>query len=146
MKNFFNLSSLFLFVLLIVSCNTDHSTTLEQEVVAVQQRTTNWCDGGATNPPAVYITGASFDPITGYCCVDFRFTSAYIGKSVKLSTTDYNFITMTGNPSNNNSYFFYANSGVTTYCFPEQGSHFLIEVLDGNGNPIACNDFENQCG
>lgn len=145
MKNLFYLSSLVVFTTIFMSCHVDQ-TNQETPAVVLEQRTTNWCDGGATNPPAVYITGAYFDPNTNLCCVEFRFTSAYIGKLVKLTTTDYNFVTMTGNPLDNHSYFFYADPGITTYCFPQQGSHFLIEILDGNGNPIACNDFENQCG
>lgn len=42
-------------------------------------------------------------------------------------------------------YFFNSGNGLIEYCFPQQGSHFLIEILDGNGLPFGCNDFENQC-
>jgi hypothetical protein len=146
MKNSFVYSLSLVVSVLVLSCQKEQQPQPFTEVT-IELRSTNWCDGGGTNPPAVYIADPQpyVDPLTGHCCVTFRFQSAFTGKTVKLTTTDYNFKTMTGNSGNNNSYFFNSGTGTVTYCFPQQGSHFLIEILDGNGNTIACNDFENQC-
>lgn len=142
MKNLFFVSSLVVITIIFTSCHVD-PTNQETPALVLEQRTTNWCDGGANNPPAVTIIAVSGTP--GNCCVTFRFTSAYVGKTVKLTTTDYNFDTQTGDPGDNNMYFFNSGTGIVQYCFPQQGSHFLIEILDGNGLPFGCNDFENQC-
>jgi hypothetical protein len=134
-------------ILTFYSCNKEQSNEeFADTVINLQSRSTNWCDGGGNNPPAVYVYDAYVDPLNPeLCCVSFRFLSEYLNRDVQLTTTDFNFGNQTGNPGNNQSYFFNVGDGSVTFCFAQQGSHFLIQILDGNELPITCNDFPNQC-
>jgi len=142
MKNLFYLSSLVVFTTIFMSCHVDQ-TNQETTAVVLEQRTTNWCDGGETSPTVLEITG--YTKVGDECCYNFRFRTAYAGKNFVITTTDWNFNTNSGNPADNHQYPGNSGSGTITFCFPQQGSHFLIEILDGNGLPFACNSFPNLC-
>lgn len=86
MKNLFYLLGIILFTAIVTSCHTDQ-TNQETPAAVLEQRTTNWCDA-LSSPPAVSIISSYFNETTQLCCVTFRFTSAYTGKTVKLTTTD----------------------------------------------------------
>jgi hypothetical protein len=139
-----NLFYIFLTSLFVFSCAKEQidTQTIINEKLELRSGI-NWCDGGETTPPAVLVFDSEM--IDGECCVSFRFLTQYLGMKVHLSTTDWNFDLGTGNAGNNNTYIFTNVNGVVTYCFPQQGSHFLIQIYDGNGILVACNEFENQC-
>jgi hypothetical protein len=138
------------------SCVKDSGTNQNSVQDTVENRSSSsWCDGGQTNPPAAFILPSSImsnqpcpnsPGINNCCCVTFRFTSTYNNHKVSLSTTDYNFNTGTGNIADNHIYYSTISGGEVTFCFPQQGSHILIQIYDSNGFVIACNEFENPCG
>jgi hypothetical protein len=140
----------------IYSCAKDSGLTQNSTQQSVENRSSGaWCDGGQTNPPAAYMLPGSIMPnqqcpnspqLFNCCCVTFRFTAAYNNHKVSLSTTDFNFNTGTGNSGDNNIYYNSISGGLATFCFPQQGSHVLIQIYDANGFVIACNEFTNPCG
>ena len=151
-KSLFILLTIFSFSY--ISCNQELDTIENIEknaVLSVENRSSGigWCDS-ESDPPAAYLLGfyEVLDPNTleNKCCVDLRFLSAYVGATVSLTVTQYNFNTMTGSPAVNYTYYSTVDSnGRATFCFTNIGSHILIQIYDSLGQVIACNTLEIDC-
>ncbi|HMR86846.1 MAG TPA: hypothetical protein PKD51_01765 [Saprospiraceae bacterium] len=147
MKNLIQ-STLFMFVTCaLFSCakeNNESANSTENKILETRS-SINWCDGGETNPQAVFIVPNTLTNENGRCCVTFRFLPQYNNLMVCLTTTDYNFNTNLGNSGINSLQYSTISNNLVTFCFPNQGSHILIQIYDGNGNVIACNTLAHPC-
>lgn len=141
MKNNFFILSIFSLVLGFVACQKEQGTkeiTFQQTEI----RTSNLCPGGENSPAVVYLTDYyQLDENT--CCVTLRFWSSYWYLNARIVTSD-----ATGGAGNTTTYspFYIGDGYVENVCFNSSGVlEFSVQILDSNGNVIACNIFTNPC-
>ncbi len=132
-----------IFVISITSCVKEESLSSNFNDVKVEFRSgpSDWCDGGATSPPAAAIINSYPDPLNpGWCCVTLRTVA---NSNIRLGTSNYDFNSSIGSPTGSFYYGTSNSSGLVTICFEQIGTHFIVEV---NAPPFyGCIVFENQC-
>lgn len=140
MKNKFLILAISCLVFGILACQKELASKVSQKEEITEMRTSNLCPGGENSPAVVYLTDYSGgDP----CCVTLLFWSAYWYLNARIVTSD-----ATGGAGNTTTYSpFYIDEGyVENVCFNSSGVlEFSVQILDSNGNVIACNIFTNPC-
>lgn len=140
MKNIFKISFLASIMLLFMnSCTKEQVESASQlSDTEVSLRSTLGCDGGNTVPAPVFIYNMYEDPITGECCFQLRFATAYYGMQWEIWS--YNDGTTTY-PSNWTIVPYFKGTadanGSNEICLPDN-TEIIIQFTDPN-HPTAPN-------